>query len=129
MNALWRPEPWRSAEFVVAIDVVIPKLKRCGEPSPTDVDSLREGDKLIVLIAGGRDMAVRSVLRGHSEMGSRHHGMVEFGVQIPMAPFDSLRSLMAGQPIDCDAIEEWDSPLNWGSSKSNALSERSESNG
>src|SRR5206468_2464503 len=30
-------------------------------------------------------------------MGSRDHGMVEFGVQIPMAPFDSLRSLMAGQ--------------------------------
>ena len=28
--------------------------------------------------------------RGHSEMGSRDHGMVEFGVQIPMAPFDSL---------------------------------------
>src|SRR5439155_21579003 len=24
--------------------------------------------------------------RGHSEMGSRDHGMVEFGVQIPMAP-------------------------------------------
>src|SRR3954468_11151858 len=36
--------------------------------------------------------------RGHSEMGSRDHGMVEFGVQIPMAPFDSLRSLMAGHP-------------------------------
>src|SRR5206468_1253556 len=30
-------------------------------------------------------------------MGSRDHGMVEFGVQIPMAPFDSLRSLMEGQ--------------------------------
>jgi hypothetical protein len=27
--------------------------------------------------------------RGHSEMGSRDHGMVEFGVQIPMAPLSS----------------------------------------
>src|SRR5260221_10710883 len=67
--------------------------------------------------------------RGHSEMGSRDHGMVEFGVQIPMAPFDSLRS----------SIQRWWPVVQCRTSgESNALSqtlsfvegsERSESNG
>src|SRR5262245_8880865 len=33
-------------------------------------------------------------------MGSRDHGMVEFGVQIPMAPFDSAEyGLTHGRPL------------------------------
>ena len=34
----------------------------------------------------GRGLTTEKRSRGHSEMGSRDHGMVEFGVQIPMAP-------------------------------------------
>jgi putative endonuclease len=48
-------------------------------------------------------------------MGSRDHGMVEFGVRIPVAPFDSAEyGLAHGRPSTAE---------------SNALSERSESNG
>ena len=67
--------------------------------------------------------------RGHSEMGSRDHGMVEFGVQIPMAPFDSLRSLMAGQRSP-DGRSSGQGNLEHSiSSESNALSKRSASKG
>ena len=45
------------------------------------VDTARRGAKLCCSTSM---LSHRS--RGHSEMGSRHHGMVEFGVQIPMAP-------------------------------------------
>ena len=38
--------------------------------------------------AGLHLLAAKLIVRGHSEMGSRDHGMVEFGVQIPMAPFN-----------------------------------------
>jgi hypothetical protein len=37
----------------------------------------------------GRGLTTRKRSRGHSEMGSRDHGMVEFGVQIPMAPLQN----------------------------------------
>ena len=42
--------------------------------------------------------------RGHSEMGSRDHGMVEFGVRIPVAPFDSAEySLAHGRPRQAES--------------------------
>ena len=37
--------------------------------------------------------------RGHSEMGSRDHGMVEFGVQIPMAPLTNRSGIEAASNV------------------------------
>jgi hypothetical protein len=37
-------------------------------------------------------------------MGSRDHGMVEFGVQIPMAPFDASAVLAGGFSYDKELL-------------------------
>ena len=59
------------------------RAELAGAANSSTLDIPPSSDKVFIplLTRGG----LRS--RGHSEMGSRDHGMVEFGVQIPMAPF------------------------------------------
>jgi hypothetical protein len=70
--------------------------------------SPRDKAKLDRALGSDRVFAFRvKNARGHSEMGSRHHGMVEFGVQIPMAPYQRDKFELVplfSSFIDCGAL-------------------------